>query len=287
MSGDENEIATAPEGGLPSLATAPEVSSKTPLVPLPGSLQEIVGALLFASESPLTAADLRACVRSVEPEDGENDDVMGVYQSCTAREIDEALHGLAKELERAQLGFRLVCANGAYRIRTAPTCGRYVRALLKLDRPNRLSRASLETLAIVAYRQPITKAEVEQIRGVAVDNIMKTLLDLQLVRLVGKSELPGHPFLYGTTPFFLEHFGLSSLDQLNEIDPTLPRSNPRERAQLFKKAEKEKNDGQSELPLGGEVPAASEASGDAGDSAGGDGMPAEPGPDDAGGDVAP
>ena len=117
-------------------------------------------------------------------------------------------------------------------------CGRYVRALLKLDRPNRLSRASLETLAIIAYRQPITKAEVEQIRGVGVDTIMKTLTDLGLVRLVGRSELPGHPFLYGTTPFFLEHFGLASLDQLNEIDPTLPRSNPRERAKLFKREEK-------------------------------------------------
>jgi segregation and condensation protein B len=109
---------------------------------------------------------------------------------------------------------------------------------LKLDRPNRLSRASLETLAIVAYRQPITKSEVEQIRGVSVDTIMKTLADLGLVRLVGRSELPGHPFLYGTTPFFLEHFGLASLDQLNEIDPTLPRSNPRERAKLFRKEEK-------------------------------------------------
>jgi segregation and condensation protein B len=123
-------------------------------------------------------------------------------------------------------------------MQTTPVCGRYVRALLKLDRPNRLSRASLETLAIVAYRQPITKSEVEQIRGVSVDTIMKTLSDLGLVRLVGRSELPGHPFLYGTTPFFLEHFGLASLDQLNEIDPTLPRSNPRERAKLFKKEEK-------------------------------------------------
>ena len=117
-----------------------------------------------------------------------------------------------------------------------------MRALLKLDRPNRLSRASLETLAIVAYRQPITKSEVEQIRGVAVDTIMKTLVDLQLVRLVGRSELPGHPFLYGTTPLFLEHFGLASLSELNAIDPTLQRSNPRERAKLFVKKEKPKDE---------------------------------------------
>jgi segregation and condensation protein B len=116
---------------------------------------------------------------------------------------------------------------------------------LHLDRPNRLSKASLETLAIIAYRQPITKTEIEQIRGVAVDTIVKTLVELQLVRLVGRSELPGHPFLYGTTPLFLEHFGLSSLSQLNEIDPTLPRSDPRERAKLFVKKEEPKED----LPL--------------------------------------
>lgn len=211
---------------------------KEPQVPLPSSLQEIVGALLFASESPLTVTDLRECVRGVTPEEGENADVMEVYRTCTSREIEQALHGLEKELERAGCGFRLVCAGGAYRLQTAPTCGRYVRALLHLDRPNRLSRAALETLAIIAYRQPITKAEVEQIRGVAVDTIVKTLVDLQLVRLVGRSELPGHPFLYGTSPLFLEHFGLASLSELNAIDPTLQRSDPRERAKLFQKKEK-------------------------------------------------
>ncbi len=214
------------------------VKPRGPRIPLPSSLQEIVGALLFASESPLTAAELRACVRGVAPEEGEDAEVMSVYQSCTSREVEEALHGLEKELERSGCGFRLVCAGGAYRLQTAPACGRYVRALLKLDRPNRLSRASLETLAIIAYRQPITKAEIEQIRGVAVDTIVKSLVDLQLVRLVGRSELPGHPFLYGTSPLFLEHFGLASLSELNALDPTLQRSNPRERAKLFVKEKK-------------------------------------------------
>ena len=220
----------------------PMPKPKEPKIPLPSSLQEIVGALLFASQTPLTITDLRQCIRGVEPAEDENAEVMGVYQSCTTREVEQAVHGLEKELERSGCGFRLVCAGGAYRLQTAPTCGRYVRALLKLDRPNRLSRAALETLAIVAYRQPITKSEVEQIRGVAVDTIMKTLVDLQLVRLVGRSELPGHPFLYGTTPLFLEHFGLASLSELNAIDPTLQRSNPRERAKLFVKKEKPKEE---------------------------------------------
>ena len=207
-------------------------------MPLPGSLQEIVGSLLFASETPLTAAELRDAVRAVEAEEGENREVMEVYRTCTSKEIDAALRGLEKALEVAGAGFKLVCAGGAYRLQTVPSCGRYVRAMLKMDRPSRLGRASLETLAIIAYRQPITKGEIEEIRGVDVTNNIKTLMDLQLIRLVGKSELPGHPFLYGTTPVFLEHFGLASLQQLNELDPTLQRSNPKKKAEQYKKQEK-------------------------------------------------
>ena len=234
----EEEIQEQPEAAKVDVKAEQYNKPKDVRLPLPGSLQEIVGSLLFASESPLSVTELRECVRGVEPENGDDAEVMEVYKTCTTREIEEALRGLEKALEVAKCGFTLVCTGGQYRLQTSPVCGRYVRALLKLDRPNRLSRASLETLAIIAYRQPITKAEVEQIRGVGVDTIMKTLTDLGLVRLVGRSELPGHPFLYGTTPFFLEHFGLASLDQLNEIDPTLPRSNPRERAKLFKREEK-------------------------------------------------
>ena len=204
-------------------------------IPLPGSLQEIVGALLFASETPLTAAELRDAVRAVEAEEGENREVMEVYRTCTSKEIDAALRGLEKALEVAGIGFKLICVNGAYRLQTMPSCGRYVRAMLKMDRPSRLGRASLETLAIIAYRQPLTKSEIEEIRGVDVSANIKTLMDMQLIRLVGKSELPGHPFLYGTTPVFLEHFGLASLQQLNELDPTLQRSNPKKKAELYRK----------------------------------------------------
>ena len=252
---DDAEVAAPVEERKPTPIPKP----KEPKIPLPSSLQEIVGALLFASQTPLTITDLRQCIRGVEPEEGENAEVMGVYQGCTTREVEQAVHGLEKELERSGCGFRLVCAGGAYRLQTAPACGRYVRALLKLDRPNRLSRAALETLAIIAYRQPITKSEVEQIRGVAVDTIVKTLVDLQLVRLVGRSELPGHPFLYGTTPLFLEHFGLASLSELNAIDPTLQRSNPRERAKLFVKKEKPKEPETPETPETPENPESPES----------------------------
>ncbi len=220
-------------------------------IPLPRSLQEIVGSLLFASQDPLTAKEIRDAVRAVEPEEGENAEVMDVYRTCTSREIDEALKGLEKALDVGGCGFRLVCTGGTYRLQTVPSCGRYVRAMLKLDRPSRLGRASLETLAIIAYRQPITKSEVEEIRGVDVTANVKTLMDLQLIRLVGRSELPGHPFLYGTTQVFLDHFGISSLQQLNEFDPTLQRSNPRLKAESYKKPIK---DEQPELPVEGETP---------------------------------
>jgi segregation and condensation protein B len=126
--------------------------------------------------------------------------------------------------------------------------------MLKMDRPSRLGRASLETLAIIAYRQPLTKSEIEEIRGVDVSANIKTLMDMQLIRLVGKSELPGHPFLYGTTAAFLEHFGLSSLQQLNELDPTLQRSNPKKKAEAYKRKDDKKDDAQLELPVASEEP---------------------------------
>ncbi len=218
-------------------------------IPLPRSLQEIVGALLFASPQPMTVLELKNAIHEVEPEEGEDVEVMEVYRTCTSREVEAALHGLEKELERSAIGMTLVSAGGQFRLQTSPASGRYVRAMLKLDKPSRLSRASLETLAIVAYRQPITKTEIEEIRGVQVDAIMKTLLQLGLVRLVGRSELPGHPFLYGTTPSFLDHFGLANLSELNAIDPTLQRSDPRERAKLFVKKEARHED-ENQLELG-------------------------------------
>ena len=229
-------------------------------IPLPRSLQEIVGALLFASEVPLTASDLREAVKAVEAEEGENQEIMNVYRTCTSKEVEQALRGLEKALDVAGVGFKLVCAAGAYRLQTSPSCGRYVRAMLKMDRPSRLGRASLETLAIIAYRQPLTKSEIEDIRGVDVSANIKTLMDLQLIRLVGKSELPGHPFLYGTTPLFLEHFGLSSLQQLNELDPTLQRSNPRTKAEQYRRQEKTTELEQAAEEVNEEAPATEESS---------------------------
>lgn len=205
-------------------------------VPLASSLQQIVGALLFGADRPLTVEDIGSCLKNVATADEANDNSgVSIFAEASPNEIKDALGNIEKDLSRLNIGFELVEINGSFRLETQPCCGRWVRNLLKADRPNRLSRPALETLAIVAYRQPIAKAEIESIRGVMVDHILKALMELHLVRIVGRSELPGRPFLYGTTATFLEHFGLRNLKDLNDIDPTLQRSKPSERKAAHKK----------------------------------------------------
>lgn len=222
-------------------------------LPLPSSLQQIVGALLFGADHPLTIEDIRTCLNHVAEQATEaNKDTLQLFAEASPREVTDALKGIEQELERIGLGVEVVEMNGGYRFQTQACCGRWVRDLLKVERPNRLSRPALETLAIIAYRQPVSKSEIESIRGVVIDHILKALMELHLVRIVGRSDLPGRPFLYGTTATFLEHFGLKSLEELNELDPTLQRSKASERKAMHKKEKKkEPSDAaqQPELPV--------------------------------------
>jgi len=209
-------------------------------LPMASSLQQIVGALLFGADHPLTVEEIRECLKSVaeSAKDEEGAATLKLFAEASPREVGDALEGLSKELSRLELGLEVADSNGGFRFQTQPCCGRWVRNLLKVDRPNRLSRPALETLAIIAYRQPIAKSEIESVRGVAVDHIVKALMELHLIRIVGRSDLPGRPFLYGTTSTFLEHFGLSSLKELNELDPTLQRSKASERKAIHRKEKK-------------------------------------------------
>lgn len=211
-------------------------------LPMPKSLQQVIGGLLFGAKNPLTIEEIRSCLKAVAADSG--DPTVQLFAGASPREIKESIQEMAKELSRLEFGYELVEVNGGYRFQTQPCCGRWLRNLLKQDRPNRLSRPALETLAIVAYRQPIAKSEMEAIRGVTVDHIIKALMELHLVRIVGRSDLPGRPFLYGTTSTFLDHFGLSTLKELNELDPTLQRSKPAERKAVHKK-EKKKADSET------------------------------------------
>lgn len=212
-------------------------------VPMASSLQQVVGALLFGADHPLTVEEIRACLANVaggaEGEEPEADNgTLKLFAEASPREVADALDGIAKELARLGLGVEVAEVNGGYRFQTQPCCGRWVRNLLKADRPNRLSRPALETLAIIAYRQPISKSEIEAIRGVVVDHIVKALMELHLIRIVGRSDLPGRPFLYGTTSTFLDHFGLKNLNELNAMDPTLQRSKTSERKAVHKREKK-------------------------------------------------
>ncbi len=210
-------------------------------LPMASSLQQIVGALLFGSDHPLTVEEIRVCLKSVAEADEGQNGTLKLFAEASPREIGDAVESISIELKRLELGIEVAEINGGFRFQTQPSCGRWVRNLLKLDRPNRLSRPALETLAIIAYRQPISKSEIESIRGVMVDHIVKALMELHLIRIVGRSDLPGRPFLYGTTSTFLDHFGLSNLKELNELDPTLQRSKASERKAVHKK-EKRKED---------------------------------------------
>jgi len=133
--------------------------------------------------------------------------------------LTAALEQLAGEHETAARSYRLACVAGAWQFVTQPEFGPWLKALVgQKIRPARLSQPALETLAIIAYRQPITRAEIEQIRGVNVDGVMQTLTERGLVESVGRAEVVGRPQTYGTTPLFLEYFGLRGLEDLPAAD---------------------------------------------------------------------
>lgn len=162
-------------------------------------LKSILESLLFASEGPLTLKQFGEVLEGVE-----------------RKEIAAVLAEMQSEYDAAARGFRLSEIAGGFQLRTARENADWVKKLYR-DRPARMSRATLETLAIIAYKQPITRAEMEAIRGVDVDGVVATLLDRRLIRIVARKDVAGRPFLYGTTPEFLQLFNLKDLTQL----PTL------------------------------------------------------------------
>lgn len=183
------------------------------------ALKQVVGALIFAAGRPLTVSEIRKCIQEVaDTQGGVTASLSGVKDS----NIREALEELTADMgTRLRMGMTLGDVAGGYRFQSDPACGVWIKHLLDIDKPNRLSKPALETLAIIAYRQPVSKMQIESIRGVNVDHIMKTLLELRLIRIAGRSDLPGRPFLYGTTQTFLEHFGLKDLKDLREMEPML------------------------------------------------------------------
>ena len=180
-------------------------------------LKTIIEAVLFNSQKPLSPKELRD-VLSQTAENSE-EPLAKSFKKTKDEELITVLETLAQEHATAARTFRLVCVAGAWQFVSQPEFAPWIKTLVgEKSRPGRLSQPALETLAIIAYRQPLTRAEMEQIRGVAVDGVMQTLLERGIVEQVGRAEVVGRPVLYGTTPAFLEYFGLRGLEDLPAAD---------------------------------------------------------------------
>src|ERR1700758_4824186 len=181
-------------------------------------LKFILESLLFSAQKPLSIKELREVLGGAA--DAEDADATVKSAAKTKEpELTAALEQLAAEHEAAARSYRLVCVAGAWQFVSQPEFAPWLKSLVgHKGRPAKLSQPALETLAIIAYRQPITRAEVEQVRGVAVDGVMQTLVERGLVEQVGRAEVVGRPMTFGTTPAFLEYFGLRALEDLPAAD---------------------------------------------------------------------
>ncbi|MGJ8639159.1 MAG: SMC-Scp complex subunit ScpB [Opitutaceae bacterium] len=194
-------------------------------------LKKTLEALLLSTAEPITLKDLLKLftryyqemleVAEAEKEDSDDKEVeelTPVPKPVSQAQIVEALGGLTDEAEIQDKAYRLVEGPNGYQIVTAPQFAEFVRLLRGEPRPMKLSPAALETMSIVAYRQPVTRAEMEAIRGVSVDSALNKLIELELVYVTGRAELPGRPIQYGTTEKFLEFLGIKDLDELPASD---------------------------------------------------------------------
>ena len=193
LSADSEAAAEGGEAAVTEMSASASDSSLSDLRALKGILE----ALLFVTAEPIPVTRFLALLGAV-----------------TKQEVDQALASLSHDYEQEGRGLQLAEVAGGYRIVTKAEFAPWLKRLEKVKAPSKLSRSALESLAIIAYKQPIVRAEVEQIRGVETSGVIRTLLERKLVRIVGRKEEPGRPIMYGTTKVFLEHFGLRDLSQL-------------------------------------------------------------------------
>lgn len=193
-------------------------------------LSAIIEALLIASEDPLPTSEIARLVRArvaeaedalaadAEDYDGENKPELPGHLAALAQIDEDAVTSAVAALNHSYetSGRAFLCAERAkgWKIYTRPDYAEFVRQLFPGRKPSRLSGPAMETLAIVAYRQPVTKASLEAVRGVSCDGMLQKLLDRELVKIGGRADLPGRPLLYETTDLFFEHFGIKSVEEL-------------------------------------------------------------------------
>ncbi len=191
-------------------------------------LSAIVEALLIASQNPLPSEEIARLVRSRvaeaddarvrETEEGKESpplpDWLQGLATTSADHVAAAISELNRSYQESQRAFTVIERPKGWKLYTRLEYGEFVRQLFPGRKPERMSGPAMETLAIIAYRQPITKAAIEAVRGVACDGMIQKLLDRDLIRIGGRAELPGRPLLYETTDLFFEHFGIRSIDDL-------------------------------------------------------------------------
>jgi len=165
------------------------------------NLKSAVEALIFASDKPITLEQIKK--------------VLGNLDNAS---INKIIAELKDEYVSQNRGIRIVEIAGGFQMITCTNFAPFLKKLFKTRYSDKLSKPALESLAIIAYKQPLTKAEIESLRNVNVDGVMKSLLDKNLIRICGRKKLPGRPFVFGTTREFLEHFGLKSLQDLPKIE---------------------------------------------------------------------
>ncbi len=164
-------------------------------------IKNIIETLLFVNEKPVTLDQLK---KAIDTADG--------------AEVKKAVNALMNEYSERDGGMTIVEIAGGYQMRTNPHYASYVREFYKTKHKEKLSKPALETLAIMAYKQPVTRADIELVRGVNSDGVVVHLINKELIKVVGRKDVPGRPFLYGTTKQFLQYFGLKSLDNLPKLE---------------------------------------------------------------------
>ena len=189
-------------------------------------LTKILEALLISTSEPLTVKDILKLFRKYEEqlpdlkrsEDEEYEAEKEDLRKVKKKDLELALQSIMEEAELEDRAYRLVDGAIGFYLATAPQFSDFIRLLRAEPKPMKLTMATLETLSIIAYRQPVTRAEIESIRGVSVDSPVNRLLEIELIEVIGRAELPGRPIQYGTTEKFLEFSGIKDLEELPTSD---------------------------------------------------------------------
>jgi segregation and condensation protein B len=188
------------------------------------SLIRIIEALLFSAQKPLSMREITTAIKSANRQD---ESTPNEFARVREAEVAAALEQLKIEYIDQARAFQLIEKAEGWQLATDPKYAPWVRQLFPAPKPARLTAPALETLAIIAYRQPIMRADVEAVRGVNIDGVLQTLMERGLVKIAGRAEIPGRPLLYETTQFFLDHFGLRNLDELPNVEELRTRNLPK------------------------------------------------------------